>query len=68
MAIIETSRPAPFGAVTVYRLVAFVERGLIALRTWDTNRRTANALSSLSDHELQDIGLSRGDIADLGRH
>lgn len=29
---------------------------------WNQSRRTYNALSQLSAHELEDIGLSRGDI------
>ncbi len=32
------------------------------LRAWNDARTTRNALSGLSDRELGDIGLSRGDI------
>jgi len=32
------------------------------LTAWNDARRTRNALSQLSAHELEDIGLSRGDI------
>ena len=36
---------------------------LIAMVTaWNDTRVTRNALSSLSDRELEDIGLCRGDI------
>jgi uncharacterized protein YjiS (DUF1127 family) len=34
-----------------------------AVVAWSDARVTRNALSSLSDRELEDIGLSRGDIA-----
>lgn len=32
------------------------------LASWNERRITRNALSRLSDRELEDIGLSRGDI------
>ncbi|MHA6347249.1 DUF1127 domain-containing protein [Roseivivax sp. CAU 1761] len=34
---------------------------------WNDARRTVRALSALSDHELNDIGLSRGDIHRVAR-
>lgn len=33
---------------------------------WNQSRRTRAALSKLSAHELEDIGLSRGDIDGFG--
>ena len=39
----------------IYALVARIGE-------WDDDRRTRKALAKLSDHELDDIGLSRGDI------
>ena len=35
--------------------------------TWNEARRTRNALARLTDHELDDIGLTRGDIDAIGR-
>lgn len=35
---------------------------LDAMTAWNDARVTRNALSQLSDHELDDIGLHRGDI------
>ena len=35
---------------------------------WNETRRTKAALSKLSAHELEDIGLSRGDIEAFGSH
>jgi len=34
-----------------------------AIAAWNDSRVTRKALSNLSDRELEDIGLSRGDIA-----
>ena len=33
-----------------------------ALMTWNTTRKTRNTLLNLSDRELTDIGLTRGDV------
>lgn len=37
------------------------------LRTWNDTRTTRNALNDLSERELKDIGLSRGDIENVAR-
>jgi uncharacterized protein YjiS (DUF1127 family) len=37
-----------------------------ALATWNDARKTRSALSKLSNRELDDIGLTRGDIQDVG--
>ena len=65
MAAFDTTRPS-FDAASVagvffrpfYRLVAMVV-------AWNDARVTRNALSALSDRELEDIGLSRGDIDEV---
>lgn len=67
MAATETSRPAPFGAISIFRLVqAFGSFGA-AFSDWNDARITRKALSKLSDRELDDIGLCRGDIELMGR-
>ncbi len=38
-----------------------------AVRTWNDARTTRNALNSLSERELSDIGLSRGEIETVAR-
>lgn len=63
MAIFEPTRPAPFGAETAYHFVGRLETVWEKFAVWNQTRKTANSLSALSDHELEDIGLSRGDIA-----
>lgn len=57
MAVTDTSRPTSAASRLggPFRLInAFV--------AWNELRRTRKALSRLSDRELDDIGLSRGDI------
>lgn len=60
MAAIDTTRALTIGAPA--RIVNFVGDILNTFEAWRDRRSTANALSQLSDHELADIGLSRGDI------
>lgn len=40
----------------------FFARALSVIAAWNERRTTRNALSQLSDRELDDIGLTRGDI------
>jgi uncharacterized protein YjiS (DUF1127 family) len=65
MAAFETSRPAPFGAIATYSIVRFFSNVAIDAIAWNDARVTRNALGKLSDRELDDIGLSRGDIAEI---
>ncbi len=67
MAAIETSRPAPFGAIATYRAVNAFSNTLAKFKVWNDTRITRKSLSKLSDRELDDIGLCRGDIEMLGR-
>ncbi|MEM7753903.1 MAG: DUF1127 domain-containing protein [Pseudomonadota bacterium] len=52
------TRPIGIPARTSLAVGGLVSR----VHAWNENRRTRNALSRLSAHELNDIGLSRGDI------
>ncbi len=67
MAAVETTRPAPFGAITTYRAINGVTNVFGVLSNWNDARVTRKALNKLSDRELDDIGLCRGDIEFLGR-
>jgi uncharacterized protein YjiS (DUF1127 family) len=58
MTAIDTTRPALAHAGMVSRLGAL-------LADWNDARITRKALSKLSDRELDDIGLCRGDIYDI---
>lgn len=67
MAAVETTRPAPFGAITTYRAITSLSDALAVFSAWNDARVTRKALSKLSDRELDDIGLCRGDIEFMGR-
>ncbi|MCG6904643.1 MAG: DUF1127 domain-containing protein [Rhodobacter sp.] len=62
MASFDTTRPAADGHLFGARFSRFVARFSGALATWNDTRVTRKALSRLSDHELDDLGLTRGDI------
>ena len=62
-----TSRPAPMGAIIVFRMVQALSHAATALQTWNAGRVTRKALGKLSSRELDDIGLCRGDIEMIGR-
>ena len=65
MAIYQSTNPAPAVAVFVYRVVSNLEGLFTSLMNWQTRRSTHRELSRLSDEQLDDIGLARGDIPSL---
>ena len=67
MAAYDTSRPAPFGAISIFRAVLNISGLMGAVTLWNDARLTRKALSKLTDRELDDIGLCRGDIEMIGR-
>lgn len=67
MAAYDTSRQAPFGASSAHRILSIFGGAFTRLIQWNDNRMTRHALSRLSDRELDDIGLCRGDIARIGK-
>jgi uncharacterized protein YjiS (DUF1127 family) len=66
MAAYETTRTAPFGAISTYRFILAVSKVFASVAAWNDARVTRNALGKLSDRELDDIGLCRGDIEHIG--
>ena len=62
MAITYTPAVAPLGAVTIHRIVSAVTNLLDTVSDWNDARRTVAALNQLTAVQLDDIGLSRGDI------
>jgi uncharacterized protein YjiS (DUF1127 family) len=66
MANFETARPAPFGAITTYQIIRFFSDALERAVIWNDARVTRNALAKLSDRELDDIGLTRADVYEIG--
>ena len=59
MAAFDTTRPA-YGSASA--VSGFFSRVLATVVAWNDARVTRKALSALSDRELEDIGLARGDI------
>lgn len=67
MAAYESSRAAPVGAISLLRVAHFVSETFSSLSAWNDARVTRGALGKLSDRELDDIGLCRGDVDMIGR-
>lgn len=65
MSVYDAARPVPLGAITTLRIVSFVERAVDAFVTWRNARATVSVLRGLSDQQLEDIGLYRGQIRAL---
>ena len=65
MAAIETTR-TPYGTLDlVARISAMLTSLAGSISYWNDVRLTRNTLVSLTDRELDDIGLTRGDIDDV---
>ncbi len=62
MALATYTRPAPFGAIATHAVVNRFEAVLNAITAWNKTRKTQKALMALSNRQLEDIGLTRGDI------
>lgn len=62
MAIIETTRPVPLGAIATLRVVNLFDSMRTAFSQWRSARATETALLGLSNAQLQDIGIERGQI------
>lgn len=62
MAAIDFSRAAHGSAPVANRFGSIASTLIGAVVAWNDARVTRNTLSALSDRELEDIGLSRGDI------
>ena len=65
MAAFETTRPLTAGQPFASRFGGMTVGFFGALAAWNDARRTRNTLNALSDHELGDIGLVRGDIEEI---
>lgn len=62
MATFDTTRTTYGSATVASRFSKFIGAIVSAAVAWNDARVTRKALSSLSDRELEDIGLIRGDI------
>ena len=55
------------GSIAATANATFFSRMIAGVKAWNELRVTRKALNKLSDRELADIGLHRGDIAEIGR-
>ena len=62
MAAFDTSRTVYGSTSAVNTLKSFIAARIADVVAWNDARVTRNALNKLSDRELEDIGLIRGDI------
>ena len=62
MAILDFTRSASRSVTIVDRFHTLISKLLADFHVWNDTRRTNKILSRLSAQELDDIGLTRGDI------
>ena len=62
MAMIETTRNAPFGAESIYKTTNLVETVMNEIRVRFNAYRVHNELAALSAKQLADIGLGEKDL------
>ena len=67
MAAFDTSRTTYGTASAVNRFFLVISDALAAFIGWNDARITRKALSTLTDRELDDIGLIRGDIDNVAK-
>ena len=65
MAAFDTTRTTYGAPGLVGRIAGAVNALIASIVAWNDARVTRNALARLSDRELEDIGLVRGDIDDV---
>jgi uncharacterized protein YjiS (DUF1127 family) len=65
MALYETTRAPVGGRSLTGRLSGTIAALVTRLIAWNDARATRNSLAQLSDRELDDIGLIRGDIDEV---
>ena len=58
---------APFGAITIHRVLTVLWDVGVMLCAWNDRRRTIIALRALSADQLHDVGLTPADVDDFGR-
>lgn len=65
MASFDTTRPVYGTAPVAGHVKGFVSNMVAQVIAWNDARVTRKALNTLTDRELEDIGLVRGDIDDV---
>lgn len=66
MALLDFTRSPSRSVAAADRYHSFVSTSIAAFAAWNDTRRTRDSLNQLSAHELEDIGLSRGDVDQIG--
>jgi len=67
MTSFDTTRTTYGTDVTANRISGFFAGLSTAITAWNDTRKTARALGGLTDRELADIGLTRGDITNVAK-
>lgn len=67
MALIDMGRTSGHTSSLVDTIRNLVHTASVTVADWNDTRRTRQLLSQLSAHELDDIGLTRGDIDAITR-
>ena len=67
MAIIETSRAVPFGAVSTFRIVTLIDTTINNVVGAYKAHQTQKALQALSNAQLEDIGIERATIEQVAQ-
>jgi uncharacterized protein YjiS (DUF1127 family) len=65
MAAFDTTRPAYGAAPVAGQVTGFISNLVSLVLAWNDARVTRKALNALTDRELDDIGLIRGDIENV---
>ena len=65
MSVFESNRSVPLGATSTHGLVSLAGRAVDALAAWRNERATRRSLLALSDRQLRDIGIDRGQVPGL---
>jgi len=67
MAYFDPTRPAPFGALTVYRVVHVLDSLRMSYQDWRRARAAAKVLRQQADEQLDDMGFPRAYLGGLSR-
>ena len=67
MSMIDTRARLPLGTITAHRIASFVSEMVDRYDRWAEHRRTVAALRRLDNRQLEDIGLTPGDIDSFER-
>ena len=68
MALLDFTRSPGRSVAGADRYHSFVATSIAAFAAWNDARRTRTTLNQLSTRELDDIGLSRGDVDVIARN